>query len=219
MPLETAYHSIRQLLQQANCEHFLEPFEHVEAVHRLRHQYRPTGPIKLVVIGESHVRRFLKPGFIYDPTYYTPWWRDLLAPAFNFSHPTNAEERRTYLQKLQKAGFWLVDVSVIALSGYQTIHASWPKRPLDGLLEPILHASWQNYTASEIAACGSRAFCYFTRVASVLPEHILTQGVPLKFNSPRPPQGLRYRDPAYPYGTARFAKVVQSLGLREHLEE
>ena len=188
-------------VQALTSRDYLEPFCDVERVHHLRQQFRPKAT-RLVILAESHVRKPQGPGFIYDATYYTPWWRDLLRPAGIES-----------LKQLQDSGIWILDASVIALSGYRNMNRDWPARPFDAHLEAIFETSWTNYLAAEFEQVSSAPLIYFERAAHMLPQQARRNGTPLRFNGPRHPKALRYTDPAYRYGTARFIEAVRAAGL------
>ena len=187
---------------------FLEPFRDVERVNDLRQTFRPK-LTKLIIIGESHVRRGNGPGFIYDPAYYTPWWRDLLHPAFGIG----GLPRTDGLNYLCESGVWILDASVIALSGYRNIEREWPARPLDSHLNAILAASWNAFVRHEFESANAAHVVYFERAAAMLPEDIRRKGTPLRFNGPRHAKAFRYTDPQYRFGTARFIEAVRAAGL------
>jgi hypothetical protein len=195
--ISQAYRAVRA----QTASDYLEPFCDVERVDHLRQQFRPKST-RLVILGESHVRKQQGPGFIYDAGYYTPWWRDLLRPA-----------GIECLEQLQDSGIWILDASVIALSGYRNVNRLWPGRPFDQHSTAIFEASWSNFLAQEFAQVDTVPVVYFERAAHMLPEQARRNGTPLRFNGPRHPKALRYNDPAYRYGTARFIEAVRAAGL------
>lgn len=135
----------------------VEPFAHVEAVERLRQQNRPE-QVKLLLIAESHVRvsgdQFDRRGcgFIYEPRYTTPWWRDLFLPAFGSKHKgrLTPELKARMLERMRSAGFWVLDASILSLSGYQKV-APVENRPFSrapytrGLEREIPELSWRDH--------------------------------------------------------------------------
>lgn len=187
---------------------FLEPLCDVERVNHLRQCFRPK-QVKLLIIGESHVRRREGPGFIYDAGYYTPWWRDLLWPAFGRIDGSRAENLRFLCDK----GVWILDASVIALSGYRNVQREWPARPLDPNLTGILAASWNRFVRQEFESAGAAHIVYFERAGAMLPEQTRRNGTALRFNGPRHAKALRYNDPQYRFGSARFIEAVRAAGL------
>ena len=154
-------------------------------------------------------RRKTGPGFIYDATYYTPWWRDLLWPAFG----GRDRPRKQNLEALRERGVWLLDMSVIALSGYRNICPAWPPRPFDSLASAIFQASWTHFVQQEWEPLARVPLVYFERAAALLPETARQCGTPLRFNGPRPVTCLRYSDPAYRFGTARFVAAARAAGV------
>jgi len=202
--IENAYRAIEVVAGPK----FLEPLSDVQRVNELRQHFKPA-KVKLLIVGESHIRRPLGPGFIYDSSYYTPWWRDLLWPAFGGSELSRADS----LKHLQDRGVWILDASIIALSGYRNIAPEWPSRPLDAHLKNILAASWDNFVGREFQASTPEHVVYFERAADMLPEGTRKNGTALRFNGPRHSKALRYTAPEYRFGTARFIQAVRAAGL------
>ena len=152
-----AYNDLCVLLRNADLDQYIEPIKHVLEVERSRRFYRPSTDVKFLLIAESHVRvspdRFTNkgPGFIYEYRYYTPWWGDFILPAFGTvrpigdvptRQPANSANRFRWLECLKSNGFWLLDVSLLSLSGYQKVDPHWPGRPLDKLATRIIKTSW-----------------------------------------------------------------------------
>lgn len=104
-------------------------------------------------------------------------------------------------------------MSVVALSGYRNVCQEWPARPLDRFSSAIFLASWDHFVRQEFEAAPDAQVVYFERAAALLPEQTRRNGTPLRFNGPRPASALRYGDPAYPFGTARFSQAVREAGL------
>jgi len=202
--IRSAYRGIQQLVSAA----YLEPLRDVERVNELRQSFRPK-TIKLLILGESHVRRRDGPGFIYNAAYYTPWWRDLLWPAFG----GRGQSRADNLLMLQQRGVWILDASIIALSGYRNVRREWPARPLDPYRNEIFAASWDAFVRNEFESASSAPVVYFESAAAMLPAATRANGTALRFNGPRSAKTLRYTDPAYRYGTARFGEAVRAAGL------
>ncbi len=202
--IESAYRHVEAIAGPK----FLEPLSDVQQVNHLRQQFKPA-KVKLLLVGESHVRRPRGPGFIYDPAYYTPWWRDLLWPAFGGSERSRSDN----LHQLQDRGVWILDASIVALSGYRNIEPEWPARPLDAHLSNILFASWHAFVRHDFEAAAPEHVVYFERAAGMLPEQVRRHGTALRFNSPRHAKALRYTDPLYRFGTVRFIEAVRAAGL------
>ncbi len=177
---------------------YLEPLADVKRVDAWRRQFRPK-TVRFLLVAESHVRRRQGPGFIYDPQYYTPWWHNLLRPAFG---------KDVTRQRLQELGVWILDMSVIALAGYRSVYPELgTNRPFDGVSAQIFSASWEHYVRHEFEEANCPHMAYFDRVKASLP---VVFGTPLKFCVPS--NSSRYSEPGYEYGTARFIQAVRDGG-------
>jgi hypothetical protein len=211
------YQRILTSLTDVGLRRFVEPVEHVLEVERLRQRYRPDGDVRFLLLAESHVRvgpdyfRKKGAGFLYEARYYTPWWRDLLLPAFGKIQSTTAHTREQWLSRLKQEGFWLLDVSLLSLSGYQKVDREWPRRPLDEFREQIISDSWHGHvkqTFNDIMAQSKPpVVCAFRNVAFVLDGNLPEEPTLLAFNSQ---QNARvYSSPDYGHGTARFQEAAK----------
>ena len=220
--LEQTYQFLRSRLEETGHSAYIEPYSHVEQVDALRQQYRPRD-VRLLVVAESHVRRsddaFLQrgPAFLYNPRYYTPWWTELLLPALGGTPGTNAEKRAAYLTRMQDCGIWMLDASVLSLSGYRTTQADWEPRPFTAVEQEIVKTSWAGYVQHEFASVWRQqrkpVLCVFERINHVLPTDVRTQAIPLRFLSPGANSRVCYRSPEYRFGTERFREAARQAGV------
>ena len=219
--VQRVYNDVRALLCEKDLGHYVEPVEHVFEVECLRRKYRPDGDVKLLLIAESHVR--VSPdcfaskgsGFIYQHHYYTPWWHDFILPAFGKRQPTNPEKRLRWLECLKFSGFWLLDVSLLSLSGYHKVDRSWPRRPLDGLREEIIKVSWGCHVKDifdQIMDQGCPpVVCAFESISFVLPWATKDQATIVKFKGRGNAPVFHSLD--YPYGTQRFCDAARKARI------
>ena len=196
-------------------------------VERLRWEYRPNRDVKFLLIAESHVR--VSPesfasegsGFIYERRYYTPWWHDFILPAFGEVQPTNPENRLRWLKRLKSSGFWLLDVSLLSLSGYRNVDHDWPRRPLDELKKEIIKVSWGCHVKNLFDETMSRGsppvVCAFKSISDVLPPEIENQATIVKFRGPGNARLFRSAD--YRYGTQRFRDAAREAGMKGCIRE
>jgi hypothetical protein len=225
--IHRVYDNVRALLREADLEHYVEPVEHVREVERLRWEYRPNGDVKFLLIAESHVRvspdyfASKKSGFIYEPHYYTPWWHQFILPAFGKVQSTNPENRLRWLKRLKSSGFWLLDVSLLSLSGYRKVDQDWPRRPLDKRKEEIIKASWgchvKNLFDETMNQRRPPVVCAFESVSFVLPLGIMDQVTIVKFAGPG--NARLFRSPDYRYGTKRFCDAARDAGIEGCIRE
>ena len=217
----STYQRIRALLAGADLEGHLEPLEHVLEVERLRQAFRPEGDVKFLVLAESHVRSTLPnfarqgAGFIYEPRYYTPWWHQLLLPAFGVLQPTTADKRANFLLRLKQSGFWVLDVSLISLSGYTKVDPNWPNRPLDRIKREIFRESWNGHVERLFEEVRTQrrpaVICAFDCVRDVSPLHLGDNVTFIRFKA----QGnsAKYSRPDYPFGTSKFQEAARKAEL------
>lgn len=224
--LEQTYHRLLHLLQETGHSAYVEPYSHVEQVDALRQQYRPRD-VRLLVVAESHVRRsndaFLQrgPAFLYNPRYYTPWWTELLLPALGGTPGTNAQKRAAYLARMQNCGIWMLDVSILSLSGYRTMRAEWEPRPFTAVEQKVVITSWFGYVQQEFASVWQQprkpVLCVFERISYVLPTDARAIAIPLRFLSPGANSRIRYRSPEYRFGTERFREAARQAAVESCL--
>ncbi len=195
--ISTAYNAVEVITGQR----YLEPLCDVEQVDQWRQQFRPDR-VRLLLVAESHVRQGKGPGFIYGPNYYTPWWHVLLRPAFG---PDISREG------LRERGVWVLDMSVIALSGYKKLNPDWSNRPFDSMKHQIFATSWMHHVQQEFEESDCANVVYFDSAASMLPASVKLNATPIKFCGPS--NAKRYRTPEYSHGTARFIEAVRAAGL------
>ena len=223
MDLLSTYELIRSGLEGCELPEPLEPFEHVNEVERLRLGFRPENT-RLLLFAESHVRvtdEYFADrgvGFIYNHRYHTPWWNDLLLPALSAREvqSINLTERARLVQLLsfQRLGFWVVDASIIALSGYKKLDKRFEGRPFDVVRGAIIENSWE-YVGPIVEEMVNQAhppvICYFKTVDFVLPEEVKKKGTALKFCTPT--NASVYRSEAYPHGTVAFISAARRAGI------
>jgi hypothetical protein len=153
--LRGLYDSVRAKLAGVGLAQYLEPYAHVSETEALRQSFRPDF-VRLVIVAESHVRKsdgdFQEngPGLVYNPQYSTPWWDDLLFPGFGGTASKGIPYRAKCLQRLRDSGVYVLDASVISLSGYQRVDSSWPRRPLDACREQIIRDCWVGFTGDQL---------------------------------------------------------------------
>jgi len=223
--INDAYDCIRACLRGCDLEPYIEPLSHVLQVDALRQANRPKEDVRLLLIAESHVRRpdryvqLFGPGFLYNPNYYTSWWGDLFLPAFGGRLRASRKNRQGYLRAMQNAGFWVLDMSLIALSRYDKVNPDWPARPFDSYQEQIVRDSWFYVVEAEVQKVMNQAtppvVCVYDRVSYVLPHTLLSQAAILKFNTPA--NAVQYRQPNYPFGAERFRQAAVAAGLHHCL--
>ena len=190
-------------------------------VERLRQAYRPDRDIKFLLIAESPVRvsnayfERRGAGFVYEYRYYTPWWHQLLLPAFGAVQRTNPVNRLQWLQYLKSFGFWLLDVSTLSLSGYQKVDSGWPKRPLDEFREQLLFDSWNARVGIAFEQIMSQprppVLCAFKTISFMLPDEVKQRAAIVNFSGPG--NAGVYFDPRYQYGTVRLQNAVRAAGI------
>ena len=224
MDLLSTYELIRSGLEGCELPEPLEPFDHVKEVDRLRIAFRPEKTL-LLMLAESHVRvtdeyfTHTGAGFIYNHRYYTPWWSDLLVPALGTQEVQNVRltetARLAQLRRFQRLGFWVVDASVIALSGYKKLGKDFEGRPFDVVKRAIIEISWEEYVGLIVDEMLNQAqppvICYFETVGFVLPEEVRKKGTALKFCSQA--NASDYRSETYPHGTAAFISAARRAGI------
>jgi hypothetical protein len=225
--IHRVYDNVLAVLHEEGLGHYVEPVEHVLEVERLRRAYRPNGDVKFLLIAESHVR--VSPdcfaskgsGFIYEHRYYTPWWHQFILPAFGTVQPTNPENRLRWLERLKSSGFWLLDVSLLSLSGYHKVDRRWAGRPLDNFTKRIINASWKGHVHhlfEQIMDQGCRpVVCAFESISDVLPPEIKDQATIVKFAGRG--NARVFRSPNYPYGTKRFCDAAKKAGIEGCIRE
>ena len=147
--LKRTYSVVRNHLERWNSYHRLvESYEDVVGIEALRNRYRPKR-VRLLILAESHLRSRpgSLPGFIYDANYNGPWWHQMFRPAFavNKPHHLNAKVRGSCLERLRESGVWVLDASIIALSGYRKLDGKPPQRPFENERLCILETSWHGH--------------------------------------------------------------------------
>lgn len=225
--LDATYDSICALFkgeEKTDCLR-LEPIEHVREVERLRQLYRPQcGKLRLLLLAESHVvvsDLSKGVGFIYEPRYYTPWWHDLILPGFGADPKrTTADLREKYLTRLRDEGFWLLDISIIALSGYRKVERDWPNRPFDmhsgRIRKEFSQLSWDGHVRGlflDIVLREAPVVAAFESVTWILPSEAPCTIHPIKFRTKS--NNRVYRSPDYKGGTHSFKDLAERAGL-EH---
>ncbi len=219
--VQCVYNKLRALLCDKGLGRYVEPVEHVLAVECLRQLYRPNGDVKFLLIAESHVRvsaggfETKGSGFIYEHRYYTPWWHDFILPAFGTPQGTTPEKRLRWLECLRSNGFWLLDVSLLSLSGYRKVDRDWCGRPLEKLRGEIIKVSWdchvENFFDQIMNQGCPPVVCAFESISNVLPSAVKEQSTIVKFKGQGNASKFRRRD--YPYGTERFRDAARKAGI------
>lgn len=106
-----------------------EPFKHISALEKMRFRFRPEKP-KLILVEESHIRspewaegrwcfKSKGPAIIYNPQFSkTTFWKFLMAAAaLNIGQgPNRPDHRKHVLNEVTSHGFWIVHLSIFALS-------------------------------------------------------------------------------------------------------
>ncbi len=216
------YDAIRARLEQADLAQFMEPVEHVLEVERLRQRYRPKTEVRVLVLAESHVRVSAQqyhrsgPAFLYNERYYTPWWQHLLLPAFAPERKrTDAAARLELLAQLQAAGVWVLDASLISLSGYRKVKTGWPNRPLEAARKKILEISWRGHVEEQVSGILKQtqipAICVLRSVRKMLPEQVSSGCTILNFRCQS--NAAVYGSGGYKFGTSAFLRAIRQAGL------
>jgi len=209
--LRKCYNEVICLLANHPYAGFIEPFEHVEEVERLRWRYCQPGQAKAVLVAESPVRvanLTRGVGFVGEPRYYTPWWHSLFIPAFSaMSKKTTTVIRHSYLQAMGEAGFCVLDLSVISLSGYKKVGAP-VSRPFDQqCVNQIMGCCWQYYVGAIYGQMVNKPkpplIVAFDNAAKHLPESPKCR---LKFETAS--NARIYRQPHYEWGTNVFSQAM-----------
>ena len=215
--LRACYDSLAQLLSDHPNRSMVEPFDHVLQVERLRLERRPKENVRLLLIAESHVRtRDISSkgaGFVFEPKYYTPWWQNLFLPSFGaaFSKTTRSIRDRC-LHSLTNAGFWLLDASVLSLSGYRR-SGTIQSRPFERTVtRQIVQVSWETHVRQHYELVMQQAskpvVVAFVNVAEVLS---IKPDFRVKFEAKA--NSRIYRTPEYGWGTHTFKKAAKLAGL------
>ena len=216
------YDAVRACLERANLSGYLEPRAHVAEVERLRCLYRPDGDVQLLVIGESHVRVSEEyfgrggPAFIYNERYYTPWWRHLFLPAFApETKQADAGVRLQLLREMQSRGIWVVDASLVSLSGYRKVEPGWSNRPFDSIRKALLQISWDGHVGLQVARVLKQkrapVVCALGSVTDFLPEPVRRDVV--RLNCFGPANAAVYGREDYDFGTQAFVRAVRSAEI------
>ncbi len=226
--LKKLYGEIREALAGVGLAQYIEPYSHVNETEGLRHSFRPDF-VRLVIIAESHVRkpdadfRESGPGLVYNPQYRTPWWNDLFFPGFGGTRSNSVLYRERCLRQLRECGVYVMDASVIALSGYQRVDPKWPRRPFDLYREQIIRDCWVRHTMHELDLIIARnpdvVVVMYKTVGDMLGQELradVAQGTfPLKF---RVASNERvYEKTYYQFGTQSFCAATKQAGLSSSL--
>lgn len=222
--LRELYGELRIALERVDLEQYLEPYEHVHTTELLRQSFRP-GFVRLVIVAESHVRkqdadfRENGPGLVYNPRYSTPWWTDLLFPGFGGTSSKSIPYRAKCLQRMKESGVYVLDASIIELSGYQRVDSNWPRRPFDAHREQLIRDCWMTFTGLEldriIAGNPNVVVVLYTTVRDMLGgelrRDVAELAFPLKFRGAG--NQKLYEEPDYPFGTRSFSAATKRAGL------
>ena len=228
--LKDLYKHLRTTLAGVDLDKYVEPYEHVRGNESLRQSFRP-GLVRLVVIAESHVRKpdadlsENGPGLVYNPQYKTPWWKDLLFPGFGGTPSESIPYRAKCLKRMKESGVYVLDASIIALSGYQRVDSKWPRRPFGAYDGTIVRDCWAHYTGREldqmIAENPDVVVVLYTTVRDMLGgalrSDVAKGAVLLKFRG----KGNErvYEEPNYMFGTQSFCSATKSAGLSACLKK
>lgn len=230
MPLNETYNEMLTVIANHPARPYVEPFNHVQMVEDLRLANRPAGQVKLLLLAESHVRA---PddlaggiGFVYAPTYYTPWWHDLFLPAFGAASKARATKatRAEYLNRMKRAGFWLLDASLLALSSYRNVKYPVSRPFNERQVKALIRISWQQHVSHHYQEVMQQAqppvVVAYQSVIAHIPEidHVSTI-VPdyrLVFNGPS--NSKKYRQAGYCGGTKTFCQAAERAGLQRCLQ-
>ena len=218
------YRDLRSMLSGVGLEQYLAPYEDVIRTESLRQSFRPD-LVRLVIIAESHVRkppadfRENGPGLVYNPQYSTPWWRDLLFPGFGGTPSKSVLYRAKCLQRMKESGVFVLDASIIALSGYEKVDPRWPRRPFDKHLEKIIRECWARFTGWELDLIIKEnpdvVVALYTGVREVLGgelrSDVAERAFPLKFRVAS--NEKVYEEPDYQFGTQSFRAATKCAGL------
>jgi hypothetical protein len=215
------YKATFDMLSGVGLSHYVEPIEHVMEVERLRQAFRPEGDVRFLLLAESHVRMSNNSfaskgaGFVYERRYFTPWWHDLLLPALGRRQPTNPTNRYQWPKRFKSSGFWLLDVSLLSLSGYKKVDKDWDRRPLDTRRKEIIDLAWNGHVKrllEQLIEQRSRpVICAFEYISRVLPEEIREHTRTLKFRGTG--NTRKYANPDYEYGTYAFRKAAEEAKI------
>ena len=231
--LEETYNRLGTYLADQQMADLTESIAHVREVEQLRQLYKLPADVRFLLLAESHVRTsdsdYQRKGiqFIYEHRYYTPWWQSLILPGFGAQlekykgTPNKAESRRKYLDQLRRSGFWLLDVSIMALSGYKNV-GQVSSRPFVGkTLRGITELSWEGHVRSLFEQAMNQStppvIVAFTNVAHVLPPMLQSSVHQVKFLVSS--NSRAYANAAYPYGTHAFAAAACEAGLQACLSD
>jgi hypothetical protein len=230
MGLKEAYKQTHRCLSGVGLGECVEPYTHVSAVDALRLEYRPKF-VRFLIIAESHVRKsdgqFAEtgPGLVFNPRHPTPWWEDLLFPGFGGTASKSVFYREKCLARLKDNGFWVLDASILALSGYQKVDPNWGPRPLDDYRQQVVRDSWHYYTGAILDSILTQkekpVVVLYTRVLEMLGEQlradVAVSSFLLKFR--RGSNDSIYEATTYPHGTSRFREAAIQAGLERCLRK
>jgi hypothetical protein len=180
MGLKEAYKQTHRCLSGVGLGECVEPYAHVSAVDTLRLEYRPKF-VRFLIIAESHVRKSdgssRKPGPVSCSTQgilprggRTSCFQDL-------GHGIkSAFYREKCLARLKDNGFWVLDASILALSGYQKVDPKWGPRPVDDYRQQVVRDSWHYYTGAILDSILTQkeepVIVLYTRVLEMLGEQL-----------------------------------------------
>lgn len=231
MALHDAYQHIHNSLAHVGLAEYVEPYTHVSAVEALRLRHRPK-LVRFLMIAESHVRKSESqfsgsgPGLIFNPTHPTPWWTDLLVPGFGGTKSRSPRHyREKCLARLSEVGFWVLDASILALSGYQKVDPNWEPRPFDDYSEQIVRDSWFYYNSAVLDSILQQphkpVIVIYTRVMDMLGEQLGAEltgtSYLIKFRCRA--NSTFYAADSYRFGTRRFCEAAREAGMEECLKD
>ena len=227
--LRELYRDVRAALAGVGLEQYVEPYAHVNVTEALRQSFRPD-LVRLVIVAESPVRkpdpdfRENGPGLVYNPQYPTPWWDDLLFPGFGGTRSKSIPYRAKCLRRMRECGVYVIDASIIALSGHQRVDSSWPRRPFDAYREQLIRDCWVRLTGHELDLIIARnpdvVVVLYTTVRDMLGRElradVAERAFPLKFRCAG--NERVYEEPDYPFGTQAFCTATKHAGLSASLK-
>jgi hypothetical protein len=118
------------------------------------------------------------------------------------------------LERMRSAGFWVLDASILSLSGYQKV-APVENRPFSrapytkGLEREILELSWRDHVdatfSSVMSSPNPPVLAAYRRIAHLLPPQWRSRAEPLMVFPPRAGQA-RYRESTFSGGTETFRR-------------